>query len=202
MFNFSKFQSQIYEPLPVTFLMRWNALCAARTEIILCMGSANERRRYIVTPPPIGWAQNNPWVGPEWMNLWCAAKSPHREHYSGVIMSAMTSQITGNTIVCSTVCSGADQRKHQSSAPLALVRRIHRWPVNSPHKGPVTRKIFPFDDVIMRVFILSGWWCFVGCARKVHGMSCLIVVNTLKPRQNGRHFAGDVFKCISLNENV
>ena len=24
-----------------------------------------------------------------------------------------------------------------------------RWPVNSPHKGPVTRKMFPFDDVIM-----------------------------------------------------
>ena len=50
---------------------------------------------------------------------------------------------------CSTVCSGADQRKHQSSASLAFVRGIHRWPVNSPHKGPVTRKMFPFDDVIM-----------------------------------------------------
>ena len=45
--------------------------------------------------------------------------------------------------------SGADQRKHQSSASLAFVRGIHRWPVNSPHKGPVTRKMFPFDDIIM-----------------------------------------------------
>ena len=44
---------------------------------------------------------------------------------------------------------GTDQRKHQSSALLAFVRGIHRWPVNSPHKGPVTRKMFPFDDVIM-----------------------------------------------------
>ena len=44
---------------------------------------------------------------------------------------------------------GADQRKHQSSASLAFVRGIHRRPVNSPHKGPVTRKVFPFDDVIM-----------------------------------------------------
>ena len=44
---------------------------------------------------------------------------------------------------------GADQRKHQSSASLAFVRGIHRWPVNSSHKGPVTRKMFPFDDVIM-----------------------------------------------------
>ena len=70
-------------------------------------------------------------------------------HYSDVIMSAMASQITCVPIVYSAVCSGTDQRKHQSSASLALVRGIHRWPVNSPHKGPVTRKIFPFDDVIM-----------------------------------------------------
>ena len=40
-------------------------------------------------------------------------------------------------------------RKHQSSASLAFVRGIHRGPVNSPHKWPVTRKMFPFDDVIM-----------------------------------------------------
>ena len=65
-------------------------------------------------------------------------------------MGAMASQITSLTIVYSTVYSGADQRKHQSSASLAFVRGIHRWPVNSPHKWPVTRKRFPFDDVIMR----------------------------------------------------
>ena len=64
-------------------------------------------------------------------------------------MGAMASQITSLTIVYSTVDSGVDQRKHQSSASLAFVRRIHRWPVNSPHKWPVTRKMFPFDDVIM-----------------------------------------------------
>ena len=65
-------------------------------------------------------------------------------------MSAMASQITSLTIVYSTVYSGADQRKHQSCASLAIVRGIHRWPVNSPHKGPVTRKMFPFDNVIMQ----------------------------------------------------
>ena len=53
------------------------------------------------------------------------------------------------SIVCSSVCSGADQIKHQSSTSLAFVRGIHRWPVDSPHKGPVTRTIFPFDDVII-----------------------------------------------------
>ena len=64
-------------------------------------------------------------------------------------MGAMVSQITSLNIVYSTGLSGADQRKHQSSAPLAFVRGIHRRPVNFPHKWPVTRKMFPFDDVIM-----------------------------------------------------
>ena len=65
-------------------------------------------------------------------------------------MGAIASQITSLTIVFSTVYSDADQRKHQSSASLAFVWRIHRGPVNFPHKWPVTRKMFPFDDVIMR----------------------------------------------------
>ena len=59
------------------------------------------------------------------------------------------SQITSISNVSSTLCSCADQRKHQSSASLAVVRGIHRWPVDSPHKGPITLKLFPFDDVIM-----------------------------------------------------
>ena len=64
-------------------------------------------------------------------------------------MAAIASLITSLTIVYSTVYSDADQRKHQSSASLAFVWGIHRGPVNSPHKWPVTRKTFPFDDVIM-----------------------------------------------------
>ena len=72
-----------------------------------------------------------------------------------MIMSAMASQIIGVCIVCSTVGSVADQRKHQSSAPLAFVQGIHRWLVNSPRKRPVTRKILPFDDVIMMWFTWS-----------------------------------------------
>ena len=68
-------------------------------------------------------------------------------------MAAMASHITNLAIFCSTVCSrGTDQRKHQSSASLAFVRGVHRSPVNSPHKGPVTREMFPFDDVIMLCF--------------------------------------------------
>ena len=70
-------------------------------------------------------------------------------HYNDVLMGKMASQITSLTIVYSTVYLSADLRKHQSSASLAFVREIHRWPVNFPHKWPVTRKMFPFDDVIM-----------------------------------------------------
>ena len=69
-------------------------------------------------------------------------------------MGTIASQITSLTIVYSTVYSDADQRKHQSSASLAFVWGIHREPVNSPHKWPVTRNLFPFDDVIMN---LSAW---------------------------------------------
>ena len=74
-------------------------------------------------------------------------------HYNDVIMGAIASQITSLTIVYSSVYSGADQRKYQSSASLAFVWGIHQGPVNSPHKWPVTRKMFPFDDVVMLVKI-------------------------------------------------
>ena len=64
----------------------------------------------------------------------------------------MASPITGATIVCSNVSSDADKKtkqKRQSSASLAFVRWIHRGLLDSPYNGPVTRKLFPFDDVIM-----------------------------------------------------
>ena len=71
-------------------------------------------------------------------------------------MGTIASLITSLTIVYSTVYSDADQRKYQSSASLAFVREIHRRPVNSPHKWPVTRKMFPFDDIIMICAIISN----------------------------------------------
>ena len=95
-----------------------------------------------------------------------------KQHYNDVIMGAIASQITSLTIVYSVVYSEADQSKHQSSASLAFVRGNHRGPVNSPHKWPVTRKMFPFDDVIMdNVSIVPfqctcmsmsvwGWHCY------------------------------------------
>ena len=84
-------------------------------------------------------------------------------HYNVVIMRAMASQINGVSIFYSAVGSGRDERVHQSSASLAFVRGIHRWPVNSPRRRPATRKMFPFDDVIMwRDFVCEEstghWW--------------------------------------------
>ena len=66
-------------------------------------------------------------------------------HCSDVIMGTITSQITSLTTVYSDVYSDTDQRKYQSPASLTFVRRIHRGPVNSPHKGPVRGKC-------------SHWW--------------------------------------------
>ena len=91
--------------------------------------------------------------------LYVADHKKHGKNYSlhcnDVIMSATASQFTSLAIVYSTVYSGADRRKHQSSASLAFVRGIKRWPVNSPHKRPVTRKLLPFDDDIMTWLIVS-----------------------------------------------
>ena len=72
-------------------------------------------------------------------------------HQSYAIGSAMASQITGVSIVYPTVCSGKDhQRKHQSSMSLTFVMEFTRLPVISSHKTTITRKRFPFDDVIMK----------------------------------------------------
>ena len=89
------------------------------------------------------------------------------EHYSVVIMSTMASQFTSVSIVCTTLCVGANQRKPQSSVSLAFVRGSHWWAVNSPHKGPLARKTFPSDEGIMRhlynykiysMRVWQTWW--------------------------------------------
>ena len=98
------------------------------------------------TPPGSLWRHCNAMV---WLELGGHCISDRRRHYSDVMMGTTASQITSLMIVYSTVYSGTNQRKHQSPASLAFVRVIHRWPVNSPHKGPVTRKMFPFDYFIM-----------------------------------------------------
>ena len=106
----------------------------------------------------VAWRHQVHYLKQSWLII---TKVPwHSLHYHDVTMDSIASQITSLTIVYSAVYSAADQRKHQSSASLAFVRGIHRGPVNSPHKGPVTRKMFPFDDVIMRGhYHVEIWRC-------------------------------------------
>ena len=101
-------------------------------------------------------------------SCWHISKFYHH-HNDDVIMTMLESQITSLTVVYSIVYSGVHQRKHQSSASLAFVREIHRGPVNFPHKWPVTRKMFPFDDVIMilpRAYTIPMWVSWI-CLRGV-----------------------------------
>ena len=81
-------------------------------------------------------------------------------YYNDVTMSAIASQITSLAIVYSTVYPGTDEGIYQSSASLDFVRGIHRWPVNSLHKWPVTRKMVPFDDVIMSYAVCRSHTCW------------------------------------------
>ena len=121
-------------------------------------------------------------------------------HYCVGIMGAVASQITNLTIVYLTVYSDADQRKHQSSASLAFVRGIHRRPVNSPRKWPVTRKMFPFDDVIMKSMIkLVLTWYSVHIPRSVDApLGKWLSSSTLG--QIGPHYPDDIFICILVSE--
>ena len=113
----------------------------------------------------LSWLLRYQWSNPKecGQNLPLPNNNKTQQHYNGVIMGAITSLITSLTIVYSIVYSDADQRKHQSSASLAFVRRSHRGPVNSPHKWPVTRKMFPFDDVIMNTNRVRNLFTTVDC---------------------------------------
>ena len=109
------------------------------------------------------------------------------QHYGDVILSSTASQITSLAIVCSDVYSGADQRKHQSSASLAFERRIHRGPVNSPYKWPVTRKMVPY-------LMTSSWIYYT------------LVCNSFDSRYTVRYIdiriGNNQDKCWCLNQTV
>ena len=130
------------QPCGHTFCATW--LGTHRGLLFFTSFMYHHSARYMASPPQAAssYLMSRQWLGIDMYNF-CTA------HHDDVIMCAITSQITSLTIVYSTVYSDADQRKHQSSASLAFVWGIDRGPVNSPHKWPVTRKMFPFDDVIM-----------------------------------------------------
>ena len=132
-------------------LLAWdNGICEALPSCIIIMLVAfHPDARYTapcsnkISPGALAiwWCQE--WTG----SRWCTT-------LPGEIISGISSLAhTG----CSAVCSGTDQRNHQSSASLAFVRGIHQWLVDSPHKGPVTQKMFPFYDVIMGQWYMYQW---------------------------------------------
>ena len=112
---------------------------------------------------------------------------PQNTHYNDVIMSTMTSQITSLTIVYSNVYSRQRSKKTPKPRVTGLCEGIQRWPVNSPHKRPVMRKMFSFDDVMMP-WIISRHWFGYG-------------LGAIRPRRNGWHFADDIFIYVFFNAN-
>ena len=111
---------------------------------ILCKGSAHEVIKCQVIPIHCIYRSDGSTWHMQYSAIDLVQKGGKMEgHYDNVLMGTIASQITSLMVVYWTVYSDTDQRKHQGSASLAFVGG------NSPHKGPVTRKMFPFDDVIM-----------------------------------------------------
>ena len=132
------------------------------------------------TPPRFGFCMHNFWISPMEIRM---TKIQYRNHcycniggstvigcshYNAVIMGAMASEITSLAIVYSVVYLGTDQRKHQSSASLAPVRGIQRWPVKIPRtKGQQCGKCFHLimsscDSCCLINRSLpyhAAWWC-------------------------------------------
>ena len=87
-------------------------------------------------------------------------------------MTTMASQITSLTVVYSIVYSGADQRKHQSSASLAFVRGIHRSTGEFPVQRASNAENVSIDDVIMCItFCKYHSHCFLYHIEAVEWMS-------------------------------
>ena len=74
-------------------------------------------------------------------------------------------------------------KKISISASLAYVRGIHRSLVNSPHKGPVTWKMFSFDEVIMLLIFISlleiGITFFVSFKSIIHDLLRLVCFDSI-----------------------
>ena len=119
--------------------LRWTCLYSFAIVTSSHMARYSPSKTHQLEAGGIDWWSGPPWLlGPnssqflQWYSLTHMWDIFLGTHYNDVIMSARVSQITSFTIVFSTVYSGADQRKHQSSASLAFTRGIHRWPVYSP----------------------------------------------------------------------
>ena len=140
---------------PLRVPLQREAVKGTKAGLIQGLRSANERRRYKVTPSPIGWAQTK--------------NQPCKEYCPAVGCS--TSQWCHNErdgvsnhwrFDCLLNCLFRHRSKKTTKLrSLAFVRGIHWWPVDSPQKGPITQKMFPFDYVIIKQhtphFMITLW---------------------------------------------
>ena len=72
-------------------------------------------------------------------------------------------------------------------------------PVNSPHKGPVTRNMFPFDDVIMPwcIYPIFVRWLLWAAESNYTASTTVSCATTWRCEQNGRYFANDIIQLLS-----
>ena len=119
-------------------------------------------------------------------------------YYSDVTMGAMASQIISLPIVNPSVNSGADQRKTSKLRFACFVRGINRGPVNSPHKWPVTRKMFAFDYVIMKCILLIYIIYYCICLERVTYWDHLIMLCFAKVWTKRTHITIVWLRCTLL----
>ena len=102
------------------------------------------------------------------------------KHYNDTIMGAIASQIIQPHDCLLNCLFRRITKKTSNLRVTCFARGINRWPLNSPHKGSVTRKMFPFDDVIMRGQVVLLW-----CATNSNtGVIASDVIITSLLRQN------------------
>ena len=96
-------------------------------------------------------------------------------------------------------------RRRSKKTPKLRVTGLYEGnsPVNSTNKGPVTRKMFPFDDVIGDLHS-DRVLAYMNTTRRqlnyIIFLGQLMIHDALRPRQDGCHFADNIFKCIFVNE--
>ena len=103
-----------------------------------------------------------------------------QDHYSDVRICVMASQIIGTSIFYSIVFFRRRSKKTSNLCVTGLCLGIHLWPVNSPHNGPIKRKMFPLDDIIMMgVSNFRSFDYFPGIAKDLaYGATTSVIVAT------------------------
>ena len=73
------------------------------------------------------------------------------------------------------------------SRPMLEFCAFNHWEQTTAKNAYILIQENAFENVVCKTAAILSW---------------PVCVNTLRPRQDGRHFPDDIFKCISLNENV